>query len=71
MVVCLSSSLLPRTGALSLLWVQTFWVPSAVAFHSPALSILLPPPTMHHFLVPKTDFTLPIPAHSQGLTSGA
>ena len=43
-----SSSPLPNTGALSLLWVQTFsQVPSAVAFHTPGLSVPLPQPPMH------------------------
>ena len=43
---------LPNSGASSLLWVQTFSrVPSAVAFHSPALCVLLPPPMTYHFLV--------------------
>ena len=52
MLAHLSSSPLPNTGTLSLLWVQIFsQVPSVVAFYSPALSILLPPPTMHLFLV--------------------
>ena len=42
-----------NNGALSLMWVQTFSrVPSVVAFHTPALSVLLPPLVMHHFLVP-------------------
>ena len=42
-----------NTGALSLLQNQTFsQIPSVVAFHSPALSILLPLPMMHCFLVP-------------------
>ena len=39
---------LPNTGTLSLLWIQ---VPSDVAFHSLALSVLLPPPMMLYFLV--------------------
>ena len=43
-----SSSPLSNTGALSLLQVQTFsQAPSVVAFCSPTLSILLPPPMMH------------------------
>ena len=55
MVACPSSSPLPNTGVLSLMWVQTFsQVLSVVAFHSPALSILLPPPMLHHFLVLQT-----------------
>ena len=45
------SSTLPNTGALSLLQIQLFCqVPSDVAFHSPALSILLPSRTRLHFL---------------------
>ena len=41
-----SSSPLPNTGALSVLWVQLFsQVPSVVAFHSLVPSILLPLPT--------------------------
>ena len=52
-VACPFSSPLPNNGALSLQWVRTFCqVPSAVAFHSPALSVPLPPPTVHLFLVP-------------------
>ena len=47
-----SSSPLPNMGTLSLLQIQLFsQVPSVVAFYSPALSILLPSPMMHHFLV--------------------
>ena len=69
---CPSSSHLPNTGALSLLQVQIFsQVPSVVAFHSPALSILLPPPSTHGFLVPQAVSTPPTPARSQGLTSGS
>ena len=72
MLAHLSSSPLPNTGTLSLLWVQIFsQVPSVVAFYSPALSILLPPPQMHRFLVPQAVSTLPTPACSQGLTSRA
>ena len=72
MVAHPSSSPLPDSGTLSLLWVQTFsWVPSVVAFHSPAISLLLPPPTMHCFLVPQAVSTLPTSAHSWGLTSRA
>ena len=64
------SSPLPNTGTLSLLWVEIFsQVPSVVAFHSAALSILLLPPMMHCFLVPQAVSTLPNPAHSRGLTS--
>ena len=67
-----SSFPLPNTGTLSLLCIQNFpQVPSVVAFHCPAVSILLFPPTMHGFLVSQTVSTPPIPAHSQGLTSGA
>ena len=63
---------LPNTGALSLLWVQLFsQILSVVSFHSPALSILFPPPTMHHFLVPQEVSALPTPARSWGLTTGA
>ena len=65
-----SSSRLPNTGTLSLLRVQIFsQVPSVVTFHPPALSILLPPPTMHHFLVPQAVSTPPTPVRSWGLTS--
>ena len=72
MVAHPSSSPLPNTGALSLLWVQLFsQVPSVVAFHSPALSILLPPPVTHHFLVPQAISTPPTPACSWALTSRA
>lgn len=43
----------PNTGAFSFLWIQTFSrVPSIVAFHSPALSVLLSPPQTQCFLVP-------------------
>ena len=53
MVAHPSSSPLPNNGALSLLRVQTFSrVPSVLAFHSLALSVSLPPPTVHLFLVP-------------------
>lgn len=63
---------LPNNGTLSLLWVQTFSpLPSVVAFHSPALSILLPPPVTHHFLVPQAVSATPTPAHSQRLTYAA
>ena len=72
MVAPHSSSPLPNTGTLSHLWIQTFSRdPSVVAFYSPALSILLPPPQMHRFLVPQAVATLPTPACSQGLTSRA
>ena len=44
---------LPNTGTLSLLQDQTFsQVPSVVAFHSPALSVLLPLPMTLSFQVP-------------------
>ena len=46
-------------------------LPSVVAFHSPALSVLIPPTTMHSFLVPQAVSTLPNPACSWGLTSDA
>ena len=60
MVAYPSSSPLPNTAALSLLPVQTFsWVPSVVAFHSPALSVLLPPPMILHFLIPQAVSTPP------------
>ena len=43
---------LPKTHALSLLQIQLFsQVPSYVAFHIPAVNILLPPPTTLCFLV--------------------
>ena len=72
MVACPSFSPLPNTGALSLLWVQLFsWVPSVVAFHSQAFSVLLPPPMTHHFLIPQAVSAPPTPACSQGLTYGA
>ena len=67
-----SSSPLPNTGTLSLLQVQIFsQVLSAVASHSPALSILLPPPATHCFLIPQAASTPSTPAHSQGINSGA
>ena len=67
-----SSSPHPNTGALSLLQPQTFSrVPSVVAFHSPAVRALLPPPMTHCFLTPQAISTLPTPARSQGLTSGS
>ena len=48
---------LPNTGALSLLQIQLFsQVPSDVAFHFPALSILFPPPTTFCFLVSQAVF---------------
>ena len=60
-----SSSALPNTGAKSLPWVQSFsQVPSVAAFHFPALSILLPPPMIHQFLVPEAVSTSPTPALS-------
>ena len=53
MAACPSSSPLPNSGGLPLLQVWTYsWVPSAMAFNSPALSVPLPPPAAHHFLVP-------------------
>ena len=52
MVAYPSSSPLPNTGALFLLQIQLFsQVPSDVAFHSPALRVLLPPPMTLNFLV--------------------
>ena len=67
-----SSSPLTNTGASSLLRIQTFsQVPSVVAFHSPALSVLLPPPTKLHFLIPQAVSKPPTQARSQGLTSRA
>ena len=72
MVAYPSSSALPSTGALSLLWFHLFsQLPSVVAFHSPALSVLFPPPMMHRFLTPQAVSTLSTPARSQGLTSRA
>ena len=46
-------------------------VPSVVAFHFTGLTELFPPPLMNGFLVPQAVSTLPIPAHSQGLTTRA
>ena len=70
MAVYPSSSPLPNIGALSLLRVQIFsQVPSVMAFHSTALSMLLPPPATHSFLVPQAVSTPPTPAW--GLTSRA
>ena len=40
-------------------------------FPFPALSVLLPPPAKHRFLVPKAVSAPPTPAHSQRLTSRA
>ena len=55
------SSTLSNTGALSLLKIQLFCqVPSGVAFCSPALSVLLPPPTMLCFLDSQEVSALPI-----------
>ena len=52
MVAHPSSSPLPNTGTLSLLQIQLFsQVPSDVAFHPPALSVLVPPPPTVSFLV--------------------
>jgi len=76
---------LPNVGTLSLLQIQLFsQVPSDVALHAPALSVLLPPPMMFSFLVfqavpaPPSQFLFPqavsappTPAHSRGLTSRA
>ena len=60
MVAHPSSSPLPNTGALSLLWFHLFsQLPSVVAFHSPALSVLLPPPMILHFLIPQAVSVLP------------
>lgn len=45
------SSLCPSNGTLCLLWVWTFsHVPSALAFHTPALVYHLPPSMTHCFL---------------------
>ena len=72
MVAHPSSFPLPNTGALSLLRVQIFsQVLSVVAFHSPALGVLLPPPTEHLCLIPQAVSTPPTPARSWGLTSRA
>ena len=71
MKACPSSSPLANTGTLSVLWVQISQVPSVVAFHFTGLSELFPPPLMNGFLVPQAVSTLPIPAHSQGLTTRA
>ena len=66
------SSPLPNTGNLSLRRVQLFsQVSSVVAFHSPVLSILLPPPAKHCFLIPQTVSAPPPPARSWALTSKA
>ena len=70
MVACPYSFPLPNTGALSLLWVPIFsQVPSVVAFHSPALSVLLPPPAMHCFLTPQAVSTSPSPLLGTNLWS--
>ena len=67
-----SSSPLLNTGSSSLLWIQLFsQVPSVVAFHSPALSILLTPSATHCFLIPQAVSAQPTQASSQGLTSRA
>ena len=67
-----ASSPLPNTGTLSLLRVHIVsQVPSVVAFHSPALSVLLPPPATQGFLIPQAVSTPPTLACSQGLISGA
>ena len=56
-----TSSPLPNTGTLSLLQIQLFsQVPSDLAFHSPALSVLLLPPSMLAFLVSQAVSALPI-----------
>ena len=69
MVAHPSSFPLPNTGTLSLLWVQTFsQIPSVVSFHSPALDVLFPSTSMHHFLVPQVVSTCPSQPCSQGLT---
>ena len=66
-MVARPSSPLSNTGALSLLSVQIFsQVPSVVAFHSPALSVLLLPPATHCFLILQAVSTLPTPARSRG-----
>ena len=53
MVAHPSSPPLHNNDMLSLLWVWTFsWVPSVVAFHSLALIISFPLPTVHCFLFP-------------------
>ena len=60
MVAYPSSSPLPNPGALSLLWFPLFsQLPSVVAFPSPALSVLLPPPMILHFLIPQAVSVLP------------
>ena len=59
MAACPSSPL-PNTGTLSLLQVQIFsQIPSIVAFHTPALNVLLPPPRAHHFLISRAVSTRP------------
>ena len=59
MVAYPSSSDLPNTGALSLLWFHLFsQLPSVVTFHSPALSVLLPPPMILHFRIPQAGSVL-------------
>ena len=50
-VACTFSSPLFNNGNLSLLWVWTFsQVPSAMALHSPALSVPLSQPMVYHSL---------------------
>lgn len=61
MVAHPSSSPLPNIGALSLLQIQLFsQVPSDMAFHSPALCVLLPPRVILHFLDSQAVSALPI-----------
>ena len=88
MVAHYSSSPLPNTGTLSLLQIQLFsQVPSDVAFHPLALSILLqctcnaqlpslpgslcPDNWTDWFLVPQAVSAPSTPARFQGLNSGA
>ena len=53
MVARPSSFPFPSNGTLSLLQVWTLsQVPSDMAFHSPALRVPLPLPTVHHSLAP-------------------
>ena len=62
-----SSSPLPNMGTLSLLQIQLFsQVPSVVAFHFPALGVLLPLLAKLCFLVPQAASAPPTPAHSRG-----
>ena len=72
MVARPSSFPFPSNGTLSLLQVWTLsQVPSAMAFHSPALRVPLPLPTVHHSLAPQAVSIPPTPACSEGLTSRA